>query len=48
MAAIAYYFLERAIIANEGRDSLVARAVGRDWKGQFSCALFRRYPSRVC
>jgi len=29
MAAIAYYILERAIIANEGRDSLVAQAVGR-------------------
>src|SRR6266852_6561247 len=29
MAAIAYYILERAIIANEGRDSLLAQAVGR-------------------
>ena len=36
MAAIAYYILERAIIANEGRDSFVARAVGRDWKGRLS------------
>ena len=49
MAAIAYLILERAIIAKEGRDSFVARAIGRDWKGRISaCALFRRYPTRVC
>ena len=49
MAAIAYLILERAIIAKEGRDSFVARAVGRDWKGKLSaCALFGRYPTRVC
>jgi uncharacterized membrane protein len=36
MAAIAYYILERAIIAKEGRDSLVARAVGKDWKAKLS------------
>src|SRR5436190_19854339 len=36
MAAIAYYLLERAIIAKSGRDSLLARAVGRDWKGRLS------------
>jgi len=40
MAAIAYYILERAIIANEGRDSLVAQAVGRDWKGRLSLVLY--------
>ena len=49
MAAIAYYILERAIIAKEGRDSLLAQAVGRDWKGKLSaCALFRRHPTRIC
>jgi uncharacterized membrane protein len=40
MAAIAYYILERAIIANEGRDSLLAQAVGKDWKGKFSSLLY--------
>ena len=36
MAAIAYYLLQCAIIAHEGRDSLLARALGRDWKGKLS------------
>src|ERR1043166_7830068 len=34
MAAIAYYILERAIIAKEGRESLLAQALGRDWKAK--------------
>src|SRR4029450_4083214 len=40
MAAIAYVVLERTIIAREGRDSLVARAVGGEWKGKLSLALY--------
>src|SRR5213075_294507 len=40
MAAIAYYILERAIIAREGRDSLLAAAVGFDWKGKLSPVLY--------
>jgi uncharacterized membrane protein len=40
MAAVAYYILERAIIANEGGDSLVAQAVGRDRKGRLSLVLY--------
>jgi uncharacterized membrane protein len=40
MAAIAYYFLQRAIIAREGVDSLLARAVGCDWKGKLSPVLY--------
>ena len=40
MAAIAYVILERAIIAKEGRDSLVAQAVGREWKGKLSLVLY--------
>jgi uncharacterized membrane protein len=37
MAAIAYYILQSAIIAHEGgRRSLLATAVGRDWKGKLS------------
>jgi uncharacterized membrane protein len=39
MAAIAYYVLERSIIAKEGRDSLLAQAIGKDRKGKIS-ALF--------
>jgi uncharacterized membrane protein len=35
-AALAYYALQEAIIANQGSDSLLARAVGRDWKGKAS------------
>ncbi|HVY91844.1 MAG TPA: TMEM175 family protein [Bryobacteraceae bacterium] len=36
MAAIAYYILQQAIIAHEGRDSLLKSAVGRDLKGKLS------------
>jgi uncharacterized membrane protein len=40
MAAVAYYLLQRAIICQQGRDSLLAAAVGRDWKGKLSPALY--------
>jgi uncharacterized membrane protein len=40
MAAIAYMILQRTIIASEGVDSLLARAVGRDLKGKFSPLLY--------
>jgi TMEM175 potassium channel family protein len=40
MAAIAYYALQRIIIAKEGRESLLAQAVGRDWKGKLSPLLY--------
>lgn len=36
MAAIAYYILQLAIISNQGRDSVLATALGRDWKGKLS------------
>jgi uncharacterized membrane protein len=36
MAAVAYYILQRSIIAQQGRDSLLAAAIGRDWKGKLS------------
>jgi uncharacterized membrane protein len=39
-AGIAYWLLEQAIIALEGADSTLALAVGRDWKGGFSLALY--------
>jgi uncharacterized membrane protein len=36
MAAIAYYILQSAIIRQQGRDSLLAAAIGKDWKGKTS------------
>ena len=40
MAAIAYYLLEQTIIIAQGPDSLLKRAVGRDWKGKLSPVLY--------
>jgi len=40
MAAIAYYILQLTIIASQGSDSLLKKAVGRDWKGKVSPALY--------
>ena len=40
MAAIAYYILQRTIIAREGRDSLLAQAIGKDRKGKLSPLLY--------
>jgi uncharacterized membrane protein len=40
MAAMAYYILQRAIIAHQGAGSLLAAAVGSDWKGKLSPALY--------
>jgi uncharacterized membrane protein len=36
MAAIAYWLLQQRIIAAEGPDSLLKKAVGGDWKGKMS------------
>ena len=40
MAAIAYYVLQRAVIAKQGRESLLALTIGNDWKGKLSPALY--------
>ena len=40
MAAIAYYILQRAIIAQQGHGSLLAAAIGKDWKGKLSPVLY--------
>ena len=40
MAAIAYYVLQRTIIAKGGRDSLLAQAIGKDRKGKLSPLLY--------
>ncbi len=36
MAAIAYFVLQQSILRSEGPESLLARAVGRDFKGKVS------------
>jgi uncharacterized membrane protein len=36
MAAVAYWVLQRAILSSQGRDSMLARAVGGDLKGKLS------------
>ena len=40
MAGIAYFILERAILAREGPDSVLRAAVGRDLKGKVSPLLY--------
>ena len=40
MAAIAYWMLQHLIIASQGRDSLLQRAIGSDWKGKGSQLLY--------
>jgi hypothetical protein len=40
MAAIAYWILQRTIIAAQGPDSALASAVGRDLKGKLSPLLY--------
>jgi uncharacterized membrane protein len=36
MAAIAYFILQHAIIVQQGSNSLLAKAIGNDWKGKIS------------
>jgi uncharacterized membrane protein len=38
--ALAYFILQRSIIATEGEDSLVAKALGSDFKGKISPVLY--------
>jgi uncharacterized membrane protein len=40
IAAIAYYVLQRAVIAKQGGESILALAVGKDWKGKLSPVLY--------
>jgi uncharacterized membrane protein len=40
MAGIAYWLLQQLIIASQGRDSVLRKAVGRDWKGKLSPLLY--------
>jgi TMEM175 potassium channel family protein len=40
LAAIAYYILQGVIIAQHGRDSKLAKSIGRDFKGKVSPVLY--------
>lgn len=40
MSAIAYWILQRQIVASQGSDSVLKKAVGGDWKGKISPALY--------
>jgi uncharacterized membrane protein len=40
MAAIAYTILQKTIVHEQGRSSVLADALGRDWKGKLSSAFY--------
>jgi uncharacterized membrane protein len=40
LAAIAYLLLQHAILVQEGPDSILAAALGNDWKGRFSLLIY--------
>ncbi len=40
MNGVAYYILSRALIRPDGPDSVLARALGRDFKGKLSVAIY--------
>src|SRR5437868_1245274 len=40
MAGLAYYILTRVLIAHHGKDSALAAAVGRDFKGKLSLLIY--------
>jgi uncharacterized membrane protein len=40
LSGMAYWILQRAIIATDGEASLLKQAIGRDWKGNLSPVLY--------
>lgn len=40
MAAIAYYILSRTLVSRHGKNSALARALGRDFKGRLSVVVY--------
>lgn len=40
MAAVAYFLLALALVANHGKDSAIGRALGADFKGKISIVLY--------
>ena len=40
MAAIAYFIVQHQIIAAQGENSILRKAIGSDWKGKISPLLY--------
>jgi uncharacterized membrane protein len=40
MAAVAYWILQETIVASQGGNSLLQKALGRDWKGKSSPVVY--------
>lgn len=40
MTAIAYTILAKALVWHHGKYSLIAKAIGKDWKGKFSLLVY--------
>ena len=40
MAGVAYYFLAHCLAGLHGKDSTLAAALGRDWKGKLSVVIY--------
>lgn len=40
LSAIAYFILQSSIISSQGEDSVLKKAVGKDWKGKVSPVLY--------
>jgi len=40
MNAIAYTILAKTLVSHHGKDSLIAKAIGKDWKGKLSLIIY--------
>ncbi|HQT23589.1 TMEM175 family protein [Daejeonella sp.] len=40
MNAIAYFILAKTLVSHHGKDSLIAKALGQDWKGKLSLIIY--------
>ena len=40
MSSLAYWILQRLIIASQGQDSILQQAIGTDWKGKLSPVIY--------
>ena len=40
MNAIAYFILQKVILIDHGKDSILAKAIGKDYKGKLSVVLY--------
>jgi len=40
LAGVAYFVLTRSLIAQHGRNSMLAKSIGRDWKGAVSLLVY--------